>query len=69
MDDFATLSWADKERDTSAWLGNEMQQIVAAAGGAFAVANPVFVIVLACTTAATLVLISAATLVALSWLV
>jgi hypothetical protein len=50
-------------------LGNEMQQIVAAAGGAFAVANPVFVIVLACATAATLVLISAATLVALSWFV
>jgi alpha-amylase len=24
--DFATISWADKERDTSAWLGNEMQQ-------------------------------------------
>ena len=23
---FATISWADKERDTSAWLGNEMQQ-------------------------------------------
>ncbi len=26
VDDFATISWADKERDTSAWLGNEMQQ-------------------------------------------
>lgn len=24
--DFSTISWADKERDTSAWLGNEMQQ-------------------------------------------
>lgn len=24
--DFATISWADKERDTSAWLGNEMQK-------------------------------------------
>ena len=23
---FSTISWADKERDTSAWLGNEMQQ-------------------------------------------
>jgi len=23
---FATISWADMERDTSAWLGNEMQQ-------------------------------------------
>ena len=26
VDDFGTISWADKERDTSAWLGNEMQQ-------------------------------------------
>lgn len=26
VDDFATISWADKERDTSAWLGSEMQQ-------------------------------------------
>ena len=26
VDDFSTISWADKERDTSAWLGNEMQQ-------------------------------------------
>lgn len=26
VNDFATISWADKERDTSAWLGNEMQQ-------------------------------------------
>lgn len=26
VDDFATISWADKERDTSAWLGNQMQQ-------------------------------------------
>ncbi len=26
VDDFATISWADQERDTSAWLGNEMQQ-------------------------------------------
>jgi alpha-amylase len=26
VDDYATISWADKERDTSAWLGNEMQQ-------------------------------------------
>jgi alpha-amylase len=25
VDDYATISWADKERDTSAWLGNEMQ--------------------------------------------
>ncbi len=25
--DFSTISWADKERDTSAWLGNEMQQL------------------------------------------
>ena len=24
--DFATISWTDRERDTSAWLGNEMQQ-------------------------------------------
>jgi alpha-amylase len=24
--DFSTISWADRERDTSAWLGNEMQQ-------------------------------------------
>ena len=24
--DFATISWADQERDTSAWLRNEMQQ-------------------------------------------
>ena len=23
---YSTISWADKERDTSAWLGNEMQQ-------------------------------------------
>lgn len=27
VDDFATISWADQERDTSAWLVNEMQQI------------------------------------------
>jgi len=26
VDDYATISWADRERDTSAWLGNEMQQ-------------------------------------------
>lgn len=26
VDDFSTISWADKERDTSAWLGSEMQQ-------------------------------------------
>jgi alpha-amylase len=26
VDDFATISWADMERDTSAWLGNEMQR-------------------------------------------
>jgi alpha-amylase len=26
VDDFATISWADKERDTSAWLGDEVQQ-------------------------------------------
>jgi alpha-amylase len=26
VNDFATISWADRERDTSAWLGNEMQQ-------------------------------------------
>jgi alpha-amylase len=26
VDDYATISWADMERDTSAWLGNEMQQ-------------------------------------------
>ncbi|MBM3496133.1 MAG: alpha-amylase [Armatimonadetes bacterium] len=26
VDDFATISWADRERDTSAWLGNEMQR-------------------------------------------
>src|SRR5205823_11633350 len=26
VDDFATISWADKERDTSAWLGSQMQQ-------------------------------------------
>ncbi len=26
VDDFHTISWADMERDTSAWLGNEMQQ-------------------------------------------
>ncbi len=26
VDDFATVSWADQERDTSAWLGNEMQR-------------------------------------------
>ncbi len=26
VDDYATISWADKERDTSAWLGNEMQR-------------------------------------------
>ncbi len=24
--DYSTISWADRERDTSAWLGNEMQQ-------------------------------------------
>jgi alpha-amylase len=27
VDDFQTISWADQERDTSAWLRNEMQQI------------------------------------------
>lgn len=26
VDDYRTISWADKERDTSAWLGSEMQQ-------------------------------------------
>lgn len=26
--EFSTLSWADMERDTSAWLGNRMQQIM-----------------------------------------
>ena len=26
VDDFSTISWADQERDTSAWLRNEMQQ-------------------------------------------
>lgn len=26
VDDYATISWADMERDTSAWLGNEMQR-------------------------------------------
>jgi alpha-amylase len=26
VNDFATISWTDQERDTSAWLGNEMQQ-------------------------------------------
>jgi alpha-amylase len=26
--EFSTLSWADMERDTSAWLGNKMQQIM-----------------------------------------
>jgi alpha-amylase len=26
VDDFQTISWADQERDTSAWLRNEMQQ-------------------------------------------
>lgn len=26
VDDYATISWADQERDTSAWLGNETQQ-------------------------------------------
>ncbi|MCC6731182.1 MAG: alpha-amylase [Chthonomonadales bacterium] len=26
VDDYATISWADQERDTSAWLGNEMQR-------------------------------------------
>ncbi|HEV2474359.1 MAG TPA: glycoside hydrolase family 57 protein, partial [Chthonomonadales bacterium] len=26
VDDFRTISWADRERDTSAWLGSEMQQ-------------------------------------------
>ncbi len=25
VDDYSTISWADQERDTSAWLGNEMQ--------------------------------------------
>ena len=24
--DFSTISWADMERDTSAWLGNDMQR-------------------------------------------
>jgi alpha-amylase len=28
VDDYATISWADRERDTSAWLGNEMQWFV-----------------------------------------
>ena len=27
VDDFHTISWADQERDTSAWLVNDMQQI------------------------------------------
>jgi alpha-amylase len=27
VDDFSTISWADQERDTSAWLVNEMQQL------------------------------------------
>ncbi|MDE2126576.1 MAG: glycoside hydrolase family 57 protein [Armatimonadetes bacterium] len=27
VDDYATISWADKERDTSAWLGNEPQRL------------------------------------------
>ena len=26
VNDFATISWTDAERDTSAWVGNEMQQ-------------------------------------------
>ncbi len=26
VDDYSTISWADKERDTSAWLGSEMQK-------------------------------------------
>jgi alpha-amylase len=26
VNDYATISWADRERDTSAWLGNETQQ-------------------------------------------
>ncbi len=26
VNDFATISWADVEKDTSAWLGNEMQR-------------------------------------------
>ncbi len=26
VEDYSTVSWADKERDTSAWLGNEMQR-------------------------------------------
>lgn len=26
VSEYSTISWADKERDTSAWLGNEMQQ-------------------------------------------
>ncbi len=26
VDDYKTISWADAERDSSAWLGNEMQQ-------------------------------------------
>lgn len=25
VDDYSTISWADQERDTSAWLGNEIQ--------------------------------------------
>jgi alpha-amylase len=28
VNDFATISWADRERDTTAWLGNPMQQFV-----------------------------------------
>jgi len=27
VDDFATISWADVERDTSAWIGNPMQEV------------------------------------------
>ncbi len=30
VDDLNTLSWADMERDTSAWLGNNMQRLVLA---------------------------------------
>jgi len=26
--EFSTISWADIERDTSAWLGNRMQQVL-----------------------------------------
>jgi len=50
-------------------LTGEAQEIVTLAGGAVALANPVFAIVLACTSAVTLLLISMAAAIGLAYLI